>query len=89
MHAHGNNNSGIQNNIPDVLELTYVNKKKILNVPLKNKTLLPIKGLDYSNKKKKNDYILNKYPFISNTLYIGSSKTNTKRGSKKGSKKGS
>ena len=78
MHAHGNNNSGIQNNIPDVLELTYVNKKKILNVPIKNKTLLPIKGLDYSNKKKKNDYILNKYPFISNTLYIGSSKTNTK-----------
>ena len=26
MHAHGNNCSGIQNNIPDVLELTYVNK---------------------------------------------------------------
>ena len=27
MHVHGNNFSEIQNNIPDVLELTYVNKK--------------------------------------------------------------
>lgn len=69
MHAHGNNCSGIQNNIPDVLELTYVNKKYILNVPLKNKTLLPIKGLDYSNHSRRNDYILNKYPFVSKKLY--------------------
>tara|TARA_B100001123_G_scaffold430104_1_gene549523 strand:+ start:1133 stop:1792 length:660 start_codon:yes stop_codon:yes gene_type:complete len=64
MHAHGNNYAGIQNNIPDVLELTYINKNNILNIPLKNKTLLPIKGLDYSNHFGRNDHILNDYPFL-------------------------
>ena len=64
MHAHGNNHGGIQDNIPDVLELTYVNKKNILNNPSKNNTSLPIEGLDFSNNNNKNDYILNTYPFI-------------------------
>ena len=35
MHAHGNNHSGIQNGVPDVIELTYVNKKCIKNFPSK------------------------------------------------------
>jgi len=67
MHAHGNNYSGIKNNIPDVLELTYVNKKNLSHVPLKNKTVLPIKGLDYPNNPGEYDYILNVYPFIDST----------------------
>ena len=36
MHVHGNNFSEIQNNIPDVLELTYVNKNYLLDIPCKN-----------------------------------------------------
>lgn len=64
IHARGNNNNGIKNNIPDVLELTYVNKKYFSKIPEKNKTPFPIKNLDYSNRKDKNDIILDKYPFV-------------------------
>lgn len=81
MHAHGNNHGGIKNNIPDVLELTYVNKNHLLDIPGKNRTFLPIKGLDYPNNEKKTDYILSSYPFVEhnfNIIEIGSSKTNTK-----------
>lgn len=63
VHAHGNNHSGIKDGIPDVLELTYVNKKYLLDIPLKNIISLPIKDLDYPNNYKKPDYILDKYPF--------------------------
>ena len=66
IHAHGNNHSGNQNNIPNVLELTYVNKSYFKEIPSKNKTPFPIKDLDYPNKKSKNDYILDKYPFVEN-----------------------
>ena len=81
MHAHGNNHGGIKNNIPDVLELTYVNKNYLLEIPGKNITFLPIKGLDYPNNDKKTDYILSHYPFVEhnfNIIEIGSSETNTK-----------
>lgn len=81
MHAHGNNHSGIKNNIPDVLELTYINKNYLLDIPGKNITLLPIKGLDYPNHNDKADYLLNYYPFVEhnfNIIKIGSSETNTK-----------
>ena len=64
MHAHGNNWGGIQNGIPDVLELTYINKKNILVNPSKNKEPFPIKKLDYPNHKDRKDYILNSYPFV-------------------------
>ena len=50
--------------IPDVLELTYVNKNHLLDIPGKNRTFLPIKGLDYPNNEKKTDYILSSYPFV-------------------------
>lgn len=81
MHAHGNNFSGIQNNIPDVLELTYVNKNYLLDITVKNRTLLPIKGLDFPNNLYEADHVLYHYPFIVqnlNIIEIGSSKTNTK-----------
>ena len=81
MHAHGNNCGGIQNNIPDVLEITYINKNYLSDIPGKNKTFLPIKGLDYPNSIRKLDYVLNCYPFVEhnfNTIKIGSSETNTK-----------
>jgi hypothetical protein len=77
VHAHGNNHSGIENNIPDVLEITYINKNNIVGIPVKNKTLLPINGLDYPNNSSISDYKLNKYPFV-DSIIIGSSETNTK-----------
>ena len=64
MHVHGNNWAGIQNGIPDVLELTYINKKNILVNTSKNKKPFPIEKLDYPNHKDRKDYILNIYPFV-------------------------
>lgn len=52
------------NNIPDILELTYIRKNSIPNIPSKNKTPLPIDGLDYSNHPIGKDYTLNYYPFV-------------------------
>ena len=60
--------TGIRNNIPNVLELTYINKNYLLDIPGKNTTLLPIKGLDFPNKKNKADYVLCHYPFVEHNL---------------------
>ena len=62
IHAHGNNYSPIINGIPDVIELTYVNKNYFTTVPRSNKKSLPSK-LDFPNKKA-NDVDLNFYPFV-------------------------
>ena len=62
IHLHGNNNGGIQNNIPDVLELTYLNKNVLNYIPEKNKKKLP-SNLDYPNCHK-DDYQLNIPPFV-------------------------
>jgi len=64
IHAHGNNNGPIVNNIPDVIELTYVNKNYFSFVPKLNITPLPIINLDFSNKINANDINLNFYPFV-------------------------
>ena len=64
IHAHGNNNGPVLNNIPDVIELTYVNKNYFKLVPELNTQSLPINNLDYPNNCGKNDINLNCYPFI-------------------------
>jgi hypothetical protein len=64
IHVHGNNFSSVTNNIPDVIELTYINKKCCINVPEFNKEPLPINNLDYPNFSIKNDIDLNFYPFV-------------------------
>ena len=64
MHAHGNNFGSCQNDIPNVLELTYVNKKSMQIVPSKNRTLLPIQGLDYPNFYRNKEILLHKWPFV-------------------------
>jgi hypothetical protein len=66
MHVHGNNHSGIKNGIPDVIELTYVNKNYLSSIPQKNKKVFPIKHLDFPNTPIKKDYILKDYPFVIN-----------------------
>lgn len=64
MHVHGNNYGNKTNGIPDIVELTYINKNSISYKPEMNKKKMPIEGLDYPNNKFKNDFILDKYPFV-------------------------
>jgi len=63
IHAHGNNHSTIKNNIPDVLELTFVRKDYFPYKPDLNSTKLPITNIDFPNKCFP-DYNLNFYPFV-------------------------
>ena len=64
VHAHGNNYGPVVNDIPDVIELTYVNKNYFNSVPELNTQPLPISNLDFSNNIKLNDINLNFYPFV-------------------------
>ena len=64
IHAHGNNNSPVIDNIPNVIELTYINKKYFKTTPELNKTTLPVLNLDYPNDLKYKDINLNLYPFV-------------------------
>ena len=64
VHAHGNNWGAVVNNIPDVIELTYINKNYFNSVPELNTQSFPIANLDFPNNKHKNDINLKFYPFI-------------------------
>ena len=64
VHAHGNNHGPVLNNIPDVIELTYINKNYFNSVPELNTQPLPINNLDFSNWNVKPDINLNFYPFL-------------------------
>lgn len=66
IHAHGNNYSPVVNNIPDVIELTYINKNCFKVVPEKNKLRLPNQYLDFPNNPEKPDIDLNVSPFVNN-----------------------
>jgi len=63
IHAHGNNNSFILNGIPDVIELTFINKKYFNSIPKLNKQNLPIENIDFRNMIHRDDFNLNHYPF--------------------------
>lgn len=64
IHAHGNNFGKVINNIPDVIELTYINKNYFNYIPTLNYQPLPIKNVDFPNKFNSNDIDLNFYPFV-------------------------
>jgi len=64
IHAHGNNFSGLQNKIPDVIELTYLRKDSFTEEPKLNTTRLPIPKLDFPCNKNAIDYQLNFNPFV-------------------------
>jgi hypothetical protein len=64
VHAHGNNHGPVVNNFPDVIELTYVNKKYFESEPTLNTKPLPIPELDFPNKLNNKDIDLNFYPFV-------------------------
>jgi hypothetical protein len=65
VHAHGNNHASTKNNIPDVIELTYINKNLFYEKLLFNSNELPIERLDYPNCNRYDDLNLNFYPFVS------------------------
>jgi hypothetical protein len=64
VHAHGNNYGRTTNNIPDVIELTYVNKNLFDSIPELNRVDLPIPHLDFANKMGHPDINLKVYPFV-------------------------
>ena len=63
IHAHGNNYSFSVNGIPDVIELTFINKKYFNSIPELNKQNLPIENIDFKNNGNNNELYLNHYPF--------------------------
>ena len=65
VHAHGNNHGPVKNNIPDVIELTYVNKNYFTAEPDLNVQSLPIYNVDFPNNARGKDINLNFYPFVS------------------------
>ena len=65
VHAHGNNYGSTINNIPNVIELTYIKKNNI--TPSLNTTSLPINNLDYPNCLNHKEINLNFYPFVHQT----------------------
>jgi hypothetical protein len=64
VHAHGNNHGPVVKKIPDVIELTYVNKKYFESEPELNTTHLPTPELDFPNNLDNKDIDLNFYPFV-------------------------
>jgi hypothetical protein len=70
VHAHGNNWAPTVNGIPNVIELTYVNKSYFNEMPKWNADSLPILNLDYPNKSDVPDIQLNIYPFTQIKQYI-------------------
>ena len=68
IHIHANNYGKVcyKDNImiPDILEITYLNKNCFLtNNPPLNNIPFPIKGLDYPNSCELPEIILDQYPF--------------------------
>jgi hypothetical protein len=64
VHAHGNNHGSSRNGIPDVIELTYVNKNYFASPPPLNRKKLPIVGMDFACRKGFPDCDLQRFPFV-------------------------
>ena len=64
VHAHGNNFAPVVNNIPDVIELTYVNKNYFNSEPELNTKSLPLADVDFPNHRGLKDIDLNLFPFV-------------------------
>ena len=64
IHAHGNNYAQTHENIPDVLELTYMHKNCFNNPPCYNKIDLPLTNVDFPNCSRFPEINLSFYPFV-------------------------
>ena len=69
VHAHGNNYGDIVNNLPNVIELTYV-RRDVAETWSLNKTCLPTAGIDSPNNPHMNDIFLGSQPFQSPRIAI-------------------
>ena len=65
VHAHGNNHGCVKGLFPDIIELTYVNKKCFVIPPEMNRMPLPDPHVDRPNNEGARDIDLNFYPFVS------------------------
>ncbi len=63
IHIHGNNHNSVYNNIPVVLEATYLNKNLFNSTPPLNIIALPIPNLDYPCNPNSPEINLNYPPF--------------------------
>jgi hypothetical protein len=67
VHAHGNNYGHTISHIPDVIELTCIEKSYFSEgAPPLNRVPLPIIGLDFANCSARRDIDLNVVPFVTN-----------------------
>lgn len=64
IHAHGSNCDRVEQRIPNIIELTYLNKNCFHTTPQLNQQPLPIVNLDSSNDILYPDVDLNFYPFV-------------------------
>lgn len=64
VHIHGNNHSGVQNGIPDVIEATFIRKDCFDTEPELNNINLPIHNLDFPCYPARPDYNLSFPPFV-------------------------
>lgn len=62
VHVHGNNYGSINNSVPNVLETTWI--RKDVGLAGLNERSFPINGLDFANDLTKQDYLLNRWPFV-------------------------
>jgi hypothetical protein len=66
VHAHGNNYGHVATPVPDVIELTCIEKSYFSEgAPALNHVPLPIIGLDFANCSGRPDINLNVFPFVS------------------------
>ena len=64
IHAHGSNHDIVYNKIPNVIELTYINKKMFKEIPKLNTKSLPALDLDFQNDINFKEIDLNFEPFV-------------------------
>ena len=64
IHAHGNNHGPVVDRIPDVIELTFVNKNLFSSIPELNSQSLPIPNLDFPCSIDNKDINMNFCPFV-------------------------
>jgi len=64
IHAHGNTCCPTTNNIPNVIELTFINKKYFSIKPVLNTQKLPVNDLDFTNIPNKPEINLSFKPFV-------------------------
>jgi len=67
VHVHANNSKQAVQNIPDLIEVTYINKRFFASEPPLNTDLFPLESLDFPNLSHLPEFNLNVFPFYHST----------------------